>query len=76
MTDTANTAEPRRRNLIPLAEVERRTGLTSVQIARAMREDRFPKSIRVTRRATLWVEEEIDAYVEALIKGRDRGDAA
>lgn len=70
MSDTAA-----QRNLIRLPEVERRTGKSATQIYRDIRAGTFPKGIKTGHRSVVWVEDEIDRYVEDLIKQRD-GDSA
>jgi prophage regulatory protein len=73
MSDTAEQVS--RRNLIRLPEVERRTGLSATQIYRSIRAGTFPKGIKTGHRTVVWVEDEVDRYVEDLIKQRD-GDTA
>jgi prophage regulatory protein len=58
------------KSLIRIEEVERRVQMSRTEIYRLIREGQFPRNIKRGARV-LWVEQEIDAYVEALIKRRD-----
>ncbi len=52
--------------LIRLPEVMARVGLRRTAIYQRMREGRFPKSRSLGPRCTVWVEAEIDAWIEQI----------
>lgn len=59
-------------NILRINAVSRRTGLSRTSIYRAIDKRTFPKSIKLGLRATGWIEEEIDNWIEQKI--RDRGE--
>jgi len=59
-------------NILRINAVSRRTGLSRTSIYRAISKRTFPKSIKLGLRATGWIEEEIDNWIEQKI--RDRGE--
>ncbi|WP_332835723.1 MULTISPECIES: AlpA family transcriptional regulator [Erythrobacteraceae] len=56
--------------LIRLPEVMERVGLKRTAIYQRMREGRFPKSRSLGPRCTVWVEAEIDDWIETVV-GQD-----
>lgn len=56
--------------LINLAEVIRRTGLSSSEIYRRIDRGDFPQQVQLTPRRVAWVESEIEAYNRALVAKR------
>jgi prophage regulatory protein len=60
---------------IRLPEVKRRTGLGKTTIYDWMRQERFPKSLSLGGNITVWVESEVDAWVEARLADREGGVA-
>ena len=56
--------------LIRLPEVMARVGLRRTAIYQRMREGRFPKSRSLGPRCTVWVEAEINAWIEQISLGR------
>lgn len=59
--------------LLRLPDVIARTGLSRATIYLFMSRDDFPKSIKIGRRASAWVESEIDDWIESRIAA-SRGD--
>ena len=59
-------------SLIRLSEVERRTSQSKSEIYARIKLGEFPRPVRLGLRAVAWVEQEIDAYVEAKIAARDQ----
>jgi prophage regulatory protein len=53
-------------------EVEARTGLKKSELYRRAAADRFPRPLKLGRRFTAWVADEVDAWVAAEIR-RVRG---
>ncbi len=51
-----------------LGEVMRRTGLGKTAIYDAIAASEFPKQIKLGRRLSVWIEGEIDAWVQAKIE--------
>jgi prophage regulatory protein len=67
--------------VIRLAEVKRRTGLSTSTVYAMMARDEFPRQVRLGEGAVGWVEHEIDQFLEDRIAERDDawqklGDAA
>ena len=58
-----NLVPPAPARLIRLPEVMARVGLRRTAIYQRMREGRFPQSRSLGPRCTVWVEEEIDAWI-------------
>ena len=56
---------------IDLPEVERRTGIRKTRIYELIREGRFPKSVRVSLRASRWCAAEVEAWQRARLAERD-----
>ncbi|MGJ8670665.1 MAG: helix-turn-helix transcriptional regulator [Oceanococcus sp.] len=53
--------------ILPINEVQHRTGLSRPTIYRHMSQNRFPRSVRRGASNTGWLEHEIDDYVESCI---------
>lgn len=68
-TDERPTPAPRR--ILRRGEVTMRTGLSNATIHREIQAGRFPKPIALGRRAVGWIEAEIDAWLDARMRGRD-----
>ena len=64
-TDAGEKASDR---LIRLPEVMARVGLRRTAIYQRMREGRFPRSRRLGPRCTVWIEAEIDAWIEHITR--------
>jgi prophage regulatory protein len=64
------------KRVLRLPEVKARTALGTDSIYRGAREGWFPKPIKLSERASGWIESEIDAYLEARIAERDRAAPA
>ena len=67
--------------IIRLAEVKRRTGLSTSTIYAMMARGEFPRQVYLSKGAVGWVDQQIDAHNEARIGARDAnwqtlGDAA
>ncbi len=52
-------------------EVERRVGLSGMEIWRREKAGSFPRKVRLGPNSVGWVEAEIDAYLEELVAARD-----
>ncbi|BFI96070.1 MAG: AlpA family transcriptional regulator [Rhodanobacter sp.] len=46
------------------ADVERKTGYSIASIYRLAKEGDFPQPVKLGKRASGWVEEEVDAWIE------------
>ena len=56
------------RSILRLKEVQRRTGLSRSGIYRALAQNpNFPKPVPIGARIVGWVEDEVDAFVDAMI---------
>lgn len=62
-------------SLIRLPEVQRRTGYSKAWIYRLLKEERFPKSIKIGSRSIAFIESEIDEWINQRI-AESRGEAA
>jgi len=58
-------------NILRRPVVESRTGLSRSTIYAAIEKGSFPRPISLGPRAVGWIEEEIDAWIEAQIAKRD-----
>ncbi|MDC9615900.1 AlpA family transcriptional regulator [Xenorhabdus khoisanae] len=54
-------------SLIRLPEVQRRTGYSKAWIYRLIKEDKFPKQVKIGPRSVAFVESEIDGWVDQRI---------
>ncbi|MDC9622767.1 AlpA family transcriptional regulator [Xenorhabdus sp. XENO-7] len=54
-------------SLIRLPEVQRRTGYSKAWIYRLIKEDKFPKQVKIGSRSVAFVESEIDGWVDQRI---------
>ncbi|QIE84938.1 AlpA family phage regulatory protein [Pseudomonas nitroreducens] len=52
---------------LALPEVKRRTGMGTTYIYTEMNAGRFPKAVRVGKRATRWIEAEVDHWCQQRI---------
>lgn len=59
--------------LLRLPQVIAITGLTKQKIYELIREDLFPKQVRITDRSVAWVKTEVEDWVNNLIAQRDGG---
>ena len=57
--------------LLPEAEVERRTGLSKTTRWRLEKDRRFPQRVKISPRRVVWLQSEIDAWIEA--RAAERG---
>lgn len=74
--ESARLAEPslnQGRRLIRRPAVEAMTSIGRTQIYRLIRDGRFPKPVPVGG-AVAWVEDEVQAWIEAMIQERDKSD--
>ncbi|PRP71116.1 transcriptional regulator [Chromobacterium amazonense] len=53
-----------------IKEVRERTGLSTTTIYDRMKEGAFPKQIKLGERVAVWLESEIDAWIEAASQAR------
>lgn len=60
-------------SFIRLSEVQRRTGYSKAWIYRLLKENRFPKSVKIGSRSIAFIESEIDEWVEQRI-AESRGE--
>ncbi|MEW9584502.1 helix-turn-helix transcriptional regulator [Paraburkholderia sp. DGU8] len=70
MTHNARNVEPNEFSILRLPDVKRRTGLGRSTIYAAMREGKFPRSIRLTARCVGWSTSSIEAWVRDRIEAR------
>ncbi|CDH01623.1 helix-turn-helix transcriptional regulator [Xenorhabdus bovienii] len=54
-------------SFIRLPEVQRRTGYSKAWIYRLIKEDKFPKQVKIGPRSVAFVESEIDGWVDQRI---------
>jgi prophage regulatory protein len=59
------------KRLLRLPAVIDRTGSSSSDIYQGMKNDTFPKSVPIGKRTVGWVEEEVEAWIDARIVARD-----
>lgn len=59
--------EPHYTNMLRISEVCRRTGLSKSQVHRLTAEFGFPQSIRLSTRATAWIEAEVESWLQERI---------
>jgi prophage regulatory protein len=57
--------------VLRLWEVQTKTGLGRDSIYRGGREGWFPKPIKISERASGWIEAELDAYLASCVNRRD-----
>jgi prophage regulatory protein len=65
------TADRRRDNLLRLAEVKARSGLSRTTIYNRMDAGTFPPCLRISAGLVAWYESDIDAWVAAPMDWRD-----
>jgi prophage regulatory protein len=70
------TSKRTERRLLRLPEVEHRTGRRHAAIYEAIANGTFPAPVPLGARAVGWLEDEVDAWIEARIVDRDSGTAA
>ena len=58
-------------SLIRLAEVQKRTGYSKAWIYRLLKDNRFPKSVKIGSRSIAFVESEVDDWISQRIEERD-----
>lgn len=63
------------KSFIRLSEVQRRTGYSKAWIYRLLKENKFPKSVKIGSRAIAFVESEIDEWINQRIVD-SRGELA
>ena len=59
-----------------LKEVTARTTLSKTSVYELMKEERFPKQVRLGNRSVAWVESEVDAFIESVINSRSSQEKA
>lgn len=67
-----NEASPLPNRLLRLPEVMARVGMKRSAIYQRMSEGRFPKSRSLGPKCAVWVESEIDAWVNSIAMAADR----
>jgi prophage regulatory protein len=63
------------RHLIKLAEVQKRTALSRSSIYAKVAAGRFPKPVKQGA-SSVWVDTEVQGWIDALIESRDQQHAA
>ncbi len=58
-------------SLIRLAEVQKRTAYSKAWIYRLLKDNRFPKSVKIGSRAIAFVESEVNDWISQRIEERD-----
>jgi len=61
-------------NLLRLPEVTKRTGLSRSFVYAEIKDGRFPKPVKITKRTSAWIESEIDEWIERRIAERGSDD--
>jgi prophage regulatory protein len=59
------------RRVLRLPQVTEKTGLSDAAIYKAARAGSFPRPIKLTDRASGWLEHEVDAWIERCAEQRD-----
>ena len=60
--------------LIRIKEVIKRTGLAKSTVWDKVKKNEFPKPIKLSQRVTVWIEDEINFYINTAIKkNRENG---
>lgn len=60
--------------ILRLPAVKTRTGLSRSTIYERVQQNRFPKPVKLGKRAVGWVEEEVDAWKRQLVEARDEAE--
>ncbi len=68
------TAKPVR--LMSLKEVTARTTLSKTSVYELMKENRFPKQVRLGNRSVAWVESEVEEFITSAINSRGNKERA
>ena len=63
------------KRLLRMAELTQKVGLCSSQIYKLIQDDRFPEQVKVYGRVSVWVEAEIDAWIDERVR-ESRTEAA
>jgi prophage regulatory protein len=63
---------PRNRRILRLPQAIAKSGLGRDSIYRLGHEGKFPKPVKLSERASGWLEDEIDAWLEKRAAERDR----
>jgi len=58
---------------IRLPTVARKTGYSGPSIYRHIKESNFPKPVKIGPRASAWIEEEVDAWMQKRIEASRQG---
>ena len=61
-----------RRRFVRFPTVRERTGISKTTAWRGMRDSWFPRPVRLSPGCVAWVEDELDAWIEARLAARDR----
>lgn len=64
-------AEEPNMRILKRAEVEARVALSSSAIYEAIQQGRFPRPVKIARKAVGWIESEIDSWIKKRIVERD-----
>ena len=64
------------RKILRLPAVQEKSGLGRDSIYRGAREGWFPKPVKLTARASGWLEDEIDAWLAERAEARTAGEVA
>ena len=65
---------PNIKKAIKLAQVKELTTFSSATIYRLIKKGEFPKQIKLAKRSSGWLHEEISDWLEEKINARDGGD--
>ena len=65
-----NLKNDKKERLIRIEEVLDRVGYKKTQLFENMKDGTFPKSIKISARISVWIESEIDEYIDDLISSR------
>ena len=58
--------------ILRMKQAIEKTGLSRSSIYNLMADGQFPRSIKISERAAGWVEDDIEAYLAAVISGKGR----
>jgi prophage regulatory protein len=64
------------KNLLRMPKVEEKTGYKRASIWRKVKDGSFPRPVHLSKRATAWVEDEVDGWIARHIAAREETTAS
>jgi len=59
------------RQMIKIGDVVKKTRLSKATIYRLVNSGKFPKQVIMSERSAIWLEDEVEEFIEDRIRGRD-----